>query len=247
MHVNQRRCEYCGATLIVDTRLEVAVPAIAQAQQVAAQMRERLALNPYDGGAYYQLGLASFTLGLYEQAENAFTQSARYLPGSAVTHYFKALAMLLDSQEEILAIAPFRLRSIQRELETALELDPNLHAAEAYQQLTRGLYLRNKEDYAGAIAPLKQVTKALPDLALAWKVLAACYFQTGNLHGAIDAAKRALELRPMDEGAAYMLGAAHAQLEQFAEMEKYARRVAQLRGDETQWHRVVGEFNARFE
>ncbi len=247
VHANDRTCEYCGSLLLVSQPAELALPAIAQAQQLAAQMRERLALNPYDGDAYYQLGLATFTLGRYDQAENAFEQAQRYLPGSAPAHYFKGLAMLLARQEDILSLSDFRLHAIQRELELAQELDPNLHVAAGYLNFLRGLQLRNQEQYGAAIAPLKQAAAALPDLAIIYKALAACYFQTNDLASAIQAAKRAIELRPTDIDVAFMLGVAHARLEQFNEMEKYARRVAQLRGDSTQWYHVVREFNGQFD
>ncbi len=245
--LNERRCEYCGSVLLVAEPAELALPAIAQAQEMAGQMRERLALNPYDGDAYYRLGLALFTLGRYDQAENAFDQAQRYLPGSAVAHYFKGLAMLLARQEDILGISDFRLRAIQGELEKARDLDPNLHVADAYLLFLRGLQLRNQEQYAAAIAPLRQAAQELPDLGIIHKVLAACYFQVGELPAAIQAAKRALELRPTDMDLAWLLGVAHARLEQFSEMEQYARRVAALRGDSTQWYQVVREFNGQFD
>lgn len=210
-------------------------------------MRERLVLNPYDGDAYYQLGLAAFTLGRYDQAENAFDQAQRYLPGSAVAHYFKGLAMLLAKQEDILGIADFRLRAIQRQLEMARELDPNLHVTDAYLELLRGLQLRNQARYREAIEPLQNAAQALPDLAIILKVLAACYFQVNDLPNVIRAAKRGFELRPMDQDLAFMLGVAHARLEQFNEMEKYARRIAVLRGDSTEWYQVVREFHGQFD
>lgn len=247
VRLNDKTCDYCGSLVLVAQPAELALPAIAQAQKLAAQMRERIALNPYDGDAYYQLGLATFTLGRYDQAENAFDQAQRYLPGSAVAHYFKGLAMLLSRQDDILGIADFRLNNIKRELETARELDPNLYVTDAYLNFLEGLQLRNQEKYRQAIEPLLRAIKTLPDLAIVAKVLAACYFQVGDLPAAIQSAKRALELRPTDMDLAWMLGVAHARLEQFNEMEKYARRVAVLRGDSTQWYQVVREFNGQFD
>ncbi len=247
VQMNEPTCDYCGSIVLVSQPAELALPAIAQAQKLAAQMRERLALNPYDGDAYYQLGLATFTLGRYDQAENAFDQAQRYLPGSAVAHYFKGLAMLLAKQEDILGIADFRLRGIQRQLETARELDPNLHVTDAYLDFLKGLQLRNQEKYRDALAPLQQAAKQLPDLAIIYKVLAACYFQIGDVPNVIQSAKRAFELRPTDIDLAFMLGVAHARLAQFNEMEKYARRVALLRGDTTEWYQVVREFHGQFD
>lgn len=244
---NSKTCDYCGSVVLVSQPAEIALPAIAQAQRLAAQMRERIALNPYDGDAYYQLGLATFTLGRYDQAENAFEQAQRYLPGSAAAHYFKGLAMLLARQEDVLGIGDFRLHAIQRELETARELDPNLHVTDAYLDLLKGLQLRNQEKYREAIVPLQQAANALPDLGIIYKVLAACYFQVNDLPKVIENAKHAFELRPTDMDLAFMLGVAHARLEQFNEMEMYARRVAVLRGDSTQWYHVVREFHGQFD
>lgn len=146
-----------------------------------------------------------------------------------------------------MGIADFRLHTIQRQLEQARELDPNLFVADAYLKLLRGLELRNQEKYREAIAPLLEAAEALPDLGIIYKVLAACYFQTGDLGHVIANAKRALERRPTDIDVAYILGVTHAQLEQFNEMEKYARRVAVLRGDSTEWYQVVREFHGHFE
>lgn len=247
VRLNDITCDYCGSIVLVGQPAELALPAVAQAQKLAAQMRERLGLNPYDGDAYYQLGLATFTLGRYDQAENAFDQAQRYLPGSAVAYYFKGLAMLLGRQDDILGIADFRLHTIQLQLEQARELDPNLVVADTYLKLLHGLQLRNQEKYREAIPPLLEAAKALPDLGIIYKVLAACYFQVGDMAHAIANAKRALELRPTDIDMAYMLGVAHAQLEQFNEMEKYARRVAVLRGDSTEWYQVVREFHGHFD
>jgi tetratricopeptide (TPR) repeat protein len=109
------------------------------------------------------------------------------------------------------------------------------------------LQLRNREQYREAIAPLKAAAALLPDLGIIPKVLAACYFQLNYLPPAISAAKRAIELRPTDIDVAWMLGTAHARLEQFNEMEKYARRVAILRGDSAHWYQVVREFNGQFD
>jgi len=155
--------------------------------------------------------------------------------------------MLLARQDEILGISDFRLYSIKREMETAQELDPNLHVAKAYLQCVHGLQLRNQEKYGEAIVPLVEAAQALPNLAIILKVLAACYFQVGDLPKAIQSAKRAFELRPTDMDLAFMLGVAHARLEQFNEMEKYARRVAVLRGDSTEWFHVVREFHGQFD
>jgi tetratricopeptide (TPR) repeat protein len=247
VRLNDKTCDYCGSLVLVAQPAELALPAVAQAQKLAAKMRERIALNPYDGDAYYQLGLAAFTLGRYDQADNAFDQAQRYLPGSAVAHYFKGLAMLLSREDDILGIGDFRLNTIKRQLEMARELDPHLYVTDAYLNFLQGLQLRNQEKYSQALVPLTRAVRTLPDLAILHKVLAACYFQVGDLPNVIQSAKRALELRPTDIDVAYMLGVAHARLEQFNEMEKYARRVAVLRGDSTEWYQVVREFHGQFD
>lgn len=244
---NDSRCEYCGSIVLVSQPAEVALPAVAHAQQLGAQMRERLALNPYDGDAYYQLGLATLTLGRYDQAENAFEQAQRYLPGSAVTAYFKGLAMLLRSQEDILNLSDFRLHAIRREIETAHELDPNLHVTVGYLDVLEGLELRSQEKYKEAIVALRRAAQTLPEFGIISKVLAACYFQIGDLNQVVANAKRGLELHPTDMDLEYMLGVAYARLEKFQEMEECARHVALLRGDSTQWYRIMREFAGRFD
>jgi tetratricopeptide (TPR) repeat protein len=247
IHAGDVTCEYCGAALYAGQPSEVALPALANAQKIAGAMRERLRANPYDGDAYYQLGLACFTLQLFEQAENAFLQAQRYLPGAALPHYFAALAILHGAENDILAIGAFRLHQIQTELATAAQVDPNLTEAQAYLQLVKGLMARDEADYSGAIPLLRDAVERLPTLGLGWKVLAACEFQIGDYREAIRAGSRAVQLRPLDEGSAYLVGAAHFRLEELDEMEDYARRVARLRGDEAGWEQVVKEYHGEFE
>ena len=69
---NDRTCDYCGSIVLVSQPSDLALPAIAQAQALAAQMQERIALNPYDGDAYYRLSLAIFTLGRYDVSQLHF-------------------------------------------------------------------------------------------------------------------------------------------------------------------------------
>jgi tetratricopeptide (TPR) repeat protein len=210
-------------------------------------MRNRITLNPYDGDAYYQLGLACFTLQLYDEAENSFRQAQRFLPGNALAHYFTGLATLHASEREILAIAGFRLHQIQIEFERALQINPNLKQAHSYLELIEGLRARDLGDYAAAIDPLKQATNELPGLALAWKVLAACFFQIGQYEDAIHAAQHTLELHPTDEESAYLLGAAHFRLGHEAQMERFAHKVAELRGDSARWEAIAREYRGHFE
>ncbi len=247
IHAGDVTCEYCNAALYVGQPSEVALPAIADAQKIAAKMRDRLAANPYDGDAYYQLGLACFTLELYEQAENAFRQAQRFLPGAALPHYFNALAILHSAESDILSLGEFRLREIQSELTIVTQLDPTLTEAQAYLMLDNGLLARNDGDYIGAIPSLCQAVELLPSLGLAWKVLAACYFQVGDYRNAIRAGSQACKLLPLDEGSPYLVGAAHSRLEENEEMEHYAKRVAELRGDASHWLQVVREYHGEFE
>lgn len=247
MHPGDITCEYCGAALYVGQPSEVALPALANAQKIAGEMRRRISLNPYDGDAYYQLGLACFTLKLFDQAENAFAQAQRYLPGGALPHYFAALAMLACDENDILSISTFRLHQVQNELEFAAKLDPNLTETQAYLQVVHGMLARDQADYEGAIPPLSDAVAKLPALAIGWKVLAACRFQTADYRQAIRAGSRALQLQPSDEGSAYLVGAAHFRLGELDEMEDYAKRVARLRGNADEWEQVVKEYHGEFE
>lgn len=247
MHAGDRNCEYCGAALYVGQPSEVALPAIADAQKIAAKMRDRIAANAYDGDAYYQLGLACFTMQLYDQSENAFRQAQRFLPGAALTHYFTALSILHGAESDILSIGEFRLREMQAELTTAAQIDPNLKEAQAYLQLVKGLMLRDDGEYADALAPLGKAVELLPTLGLAWKVFAACYFQIGNYPEAVRAGSQAVKLSPQDEDSTYLVGAAHYRLGEITEMQDYAKRVARLRGDEELWHQVEREYRGEFE
>ena len=247
IHHGDLNCVYCGAAIYAGRATEVAVPALAQAQETIPKMQARIERNPYDGDAYYQLGLACFTLKLYDQAENAFEQARRLLPGVALVHFFSGLAMLRSAEDEFLSIQEFRLRQMHREFETAVELDPNLSEAKPYLDLVEGLRARNREDYAGALAPLNAVVQALPNFGAAWKVLAACYFQIADYHAAIRAGNQAMQLLTHDADVAFLIGSAYTRLDDKDNMEGWARRMAVLRGDPDDWHRIIREFKGQIE
>lgn len=240
-------CDYCGSALYTASAAQVVVPALADAQSVIAKMRQRLEANPYDGDAYYQLGLACFTLQLYDQAENAFRQADRYLPGSPLVHYFIGLTILRRNENDILSIREFYLQQISREFETAIKLDPNLLQAKPYLQFADALIARDRKDYASAISLLASVAEKLPTPAPAYKVLAACAFQTGDYPRAIDAGNRAWELCPNDLDVAFLLGAAFARLDETEMMHTWARRVAELRGEPDRWQDVIDEYRGKFD
>ena len=238
-------CDYCGAAIYAERAVEVTVPAVAGAQNIIAEMQRRIKSNAYDGDAYYQLGLACYTLKLYDQAENAFEQAQRFSPGSALAHYFFGLAMLRRAEPEILSVQEFRIIRMRKEFETAHSLDGNLTEAEWYHLLTDALLARNREDYKGALPALKSVTQALPNLGLAWKVLAACYFQVGDYRNAIHAGSQAFQLDKNDADVAYLVGAAHCYLGETDEMQAWAKRVAVLRDDSDSWPNVMREFRGQ--
>ncbi|MBI4790647.1 MAG: hypothetical protein HY782_26765 [Chloroflexi bacterium] len=240
-------CDYCGAAIYAERAAEVTVPAVGEAQKIIAEMQRRIKSNGYDGDAYYQLGLACFTLKLYDQAENAFEQARRFSPGSALVHYFVGLAMLRRAEPEILSIQEFRIIQMRKAFQAALALDANLSEAEWHHLLTDGLLARNREDYAGALAPLKSVVQMSPKLGLAWKVLAACYFQVGDYHNAIHAGSQAFQLDKLDGDIAYLIGAAHCYLGETDDMRVWAKRVAVLRGDPDAWPSVTREFRGQIE
>jgi tetratricopeptide (TPR) repeat protein len=235
-------CDFCGGSIFAERAAEVTVPALAEAQAIIPEMQRRIKNNAYDGDAYYQLGLACFTLKLYDQAELAFQQAQRFSPGSALVHYFTGLAILRRAESEILSIQEYRILQMRKEFELAHSLDANLNEAEWYHQLTDALLARNREDYAGALKPLQAVVQVLPKLGLAWRVLAACYFQVAAYENAIHAGRRALELDQDDKDIAFLIGVAHGCLGEKDEMETWANRVAALRGDTEAWQSVAREF-----
>ena len=240
-------CDYCGGAIYAGQAAEITVPAVAQAQKIIPEMQRRIQENPYDGEAYYRLGLACYTLQLYDEAEHAFVQARRFSPGSAVVFYFTGLAMLRQAEREILSIQEYRIVQIREQFETAAELDPNMNLARVYLELTNALRARTHEDYAGALKPLQAVTAALPKLGVAWKVLAACHFQVGDYGRAIEAGCQAFEIDPKDPDVAYLVGSAYSRLGETDRMESWARRVARLRNHPDRWREVVREFKGLFE
>lgn len=245
IHHGDLTCEYCGAALYAGHAAEVTVPALAQAQKVIPKMRERIKANPYDGDAYYQLGLALFTLRFYDQAEEAFELAQRYLPGQALICYFAGLSILYCAEEEILSIPAFRISEMRRQFQQAASLDPSLAEARLYGRFADALLARNEEDYAGAIVPLQEVVQTLPKLELAWRVLAACCFQVGRYSDAVQAGRQALQLRPYNADLAFLIGTAYNRLGDATEVEDWAHRVAEMRGQPDGWEHVVREFKGK--
>ncbi len=247
IHHGDLECEYCGAALYAGHAAEVTVPALAEAQKIIPAMQARIKQNPYDGDAYYQLGLACFTLKLNVQAQDAFEQAERFSPGDALVHYFYGLAILRAAEPEILSIQEFRINQIKKLFETALSIDPNLAEAGVYYTFAEALLARNHEDYAGAQEPLRRVVEALPKFTMAWKVLAACCFQVADFEAAAQAGLRALQLEPADADLAFLVGSAYTRLQQTDETEAWARRVATLRGHPSDWQAVAREFKGQLE
>ncbi len=246
IHHGDLECEYCGSALYAGRGAEVTVPALAEAQKTIPEMQARIKANPYDGTAYYQLGLACLTLKLNTQAQDAFEQALRYSPGDALVPYFYGLSVLRSTEPEILSVQEFQINQMKKQFEAALSLDPNLTQAGVYCDFAEALHARNHEDYVGAMAPLKRVVEALPKFAAAWKVLAACRFQISDFQGATQAGTRALQLEPGDADGAYLVGAAFARLKNNEETEAWARRVAELRGHPSDWPTVVRQFKGQF-
>ncbi len=247
LHHGDLECEYCGAALYAGRATEVAVPAVAEAQKAIPEMQARIKSNPYDGNAYYQLGLACLTLKLNAQAQDAFEQALRFSPGDGLVPYFYGLAILRSAEPEILSIQEFRIVQMKKQFETALSLDPNLAEASTYCAFAGALYARNHEDYTGALELLRRVVQALPNFTAGWKVLAACCFQVSDFEGATQAGLRSLQLQPEDADTAYLVGAAYARMNQMEEAEAWARRVAALRRHPSQWRRIVHEFKGQID
>lgn len=238
-------CSYCGSGVYAERAAEITIPALADAQKVISTMQSRIRANPYDGDAYYQLGLGCYTLKLYDQAQHAFEQAQRFSPGSAVAHYFTGLSMLRCAEPEILSVQEFRIYQMRKEFETALALDPEFTEARLYHSLTDALLARNREDYAGALIPLETITAAIPGLGLAWRLLAACRFQAGDCREAIEAAQRAFQLDPTNADLAYLIGAGYARLNDTIEMQAWARRVAKLTGNPDAAPTILREFTGQ--
>lgn len=240
-------CEFCGSALYAGHAAEVTAPALAEAQKIIPLMQAHIKQNPDDGNAYYELGLACFTLKLNVQAEEAFEQAQRLSPGDARVHYFSGLSILRSAEPEILSVQEFRINQMKKQFETALSIDPKLAEAGVYGTFADALLARNHEDYAAALEPLRRVVEALPKFTMAWKVLAACCFQVTDFEGATQAGIRGLQLEPGDGDLAFLVGAAYARMRQTDETEAWARRVATLRGHPSDWPAIAREFKGQLE
>ncbi len=245
VHHGDLECEFCGSALYAGRAAEVTVPALAEAQKIIPEMQARIQRNPYDGDAYYQLGLACLTLKLNVQAQDAFEQALRFSPGDALVPYFYGLSILRSAESEILSIQEFQINQMRKQFQTAFSLDPNLGQAGVYGAFAEALAARNHENYTSALETLSRVVEELPRFTAAWRVLAACRFQVSDFEGATQAGLRALQLEPKDANVAYLVGAAYTRLKQTDEAEAWARRVAELRGHPSDWPAIAREFKGQ--
>ncbi len=131
---------------------------------------------------YYWLGEAQRRNGQISEALSAYNQAIRTSPTFAPAFLGRARAALAGNNPAI--------EDIRKDLQTAINLDPNL--AEAYLELAQ-LDL-NEARYEAALQNLDRAAELLPDSPLVYEYRARVLLAQGNAEAALADAERANQL-----------------------------------------------------
>jgi len=148
--------------------------------------------------------------------KDAHKVSARKLavPGKARKEMLRAEeAQLKGDREEAL-----------RHLERAIEIYPAY--ADALNNL--GTYYHRSGDYERSVQYFTNATKLDPEFFAGWVNLGGSLLALGRLQSALDANKRALELRPNDSLANSQVGINYFYLRNYAEAKRFLQKVLSL-------------------
>jgi Flp pilus assembly protein TadD len=182
----------------------VAALALATARQTArwrdsvTLFSQALAVNPKNGVAHNNLGVALASRGRQSEATAHFAEAVRHDPGNAEARSNLGMALLrLGTTDAAI-----------KQLAEAVRLRPDF--PEANKNL--GLALAERGDTGAAIAAYRRAIAARPDYAAAHKALGVALMRTGDVGEAIARFEAAIRLDPRDPGAHNNLGAALAGL-----------------------------------
>lgn len=139
-------------------------------------------------------------LAVLKEAETALKDAVAAAPQDALAHYW--LAREMGSANELLRTLGLA-RSMKKELETALKLDPNLAAAyQTYGELLHQLPGLFGGDKKKAVKELEEALRLTPNDTGRYQALAEGYLDVGRKEDAIAVLKKVAEVKePADPGA----------------------------------------------
>lgn len=156
-----------------------------EAQVPQSTPEEQQALSSFDEG------LAQFKAGNYTQALSNLNSALKQLPGDAVVHEVRCLALFANGDYKAAAAG----------------LNSLLSAAPGMDWTTMSGLYGNTDDYTAQLRKLEEFCKSNSNDASAHFVLAYQYMVTGSKDGAIDALRVVVKNQPKDVTAKRMLDA----------------------------------------
>ncbi len=141
--------------------------------------------------SYFDSGLEKFRAGQYLQSLSDFNSALKELPGDAVVHEVRALALFANGDYQ----------------SAAAGLNSLLSSAPGMDWTTMSGLYGNPDDYTAQLRKLEQFCRSNPSDASAYFVLAYHYLVTGSKEGAIAALKVVVKNQPKDITAKRMLDA----------------------------------------
>lgn len=213
-----------------------------------------LELDPEQGNAWHNLGLARERLGRSEEAVRALRRAQALLPENEAVMQNLGLALARagdwrgaaevyaagvrrrpESPELWLQLGLARKNLGDEEvampaLEKVLELDADGGAGLARQAAAHLAYIRfQRGEYQRAIGFARRSVEWAPKDPERWNLLALALQASGDSEGAIEAHRRALELDPKRAESAYGLAVAYLEMRSYREAEGAFRRALELR------------------
>ena len=186
---------------------------------------------PYSAALYIARGILFVQLGQYEQGESDFAKAEQLDPNAEAGSAARSMAEL---QQNSLGEAEETIRDrLKRRPDDAF-----LHYLLAETLARRGAAVGTAE-FGEAVQAASKAVQLQPNFALARDVLGRLYLQQGNVNGAMEQSRLAVQADPTDQTALYHLIVA---LRRAGKEEEVARLLPQLTAlREQAWKKEIGE------
>jgi Flp pilus assembly protein TadD len=205
-------------------------------RQAAAELG--IAEDETSPGELLQQGVGYLAMNMYSEAAQVLRRAIDVLPDSAEAHYRYGVALL---GRDPLAAGCHEMRQAARSFQSAAALDSSLRDAPTLQVLCQGLLARQDGDAVQAEAELRRAVQMDPELATAWRALAALALSQGRHGEVLSFCRRVLLQNPRDEQAYLLLAAACWRTNQRDHARDAASRAARLRGEGWNAERILRE------
>ena len=206
----------------------------------ADMAEERGEAPPLEQGvALLKQGQGFLDARLPREALEPLRRAVAALPQSAEAHAAYVRATL--AADDPLALGGHALRMLDRSLDALATLQPATPQHGALLALCHGLIARDDGQAAAARSELQQAVALDPQLAPAWRGLAALALSRGDLPDAVASCQRAIALDARDERALLMLGATLLRGGRRHEARDVAAQLAALRADGSSAESILRE------